>query len=103
MRRALLFFSLLGTVAFAGGWLLSYLQPLRVERAARELIRIEVQAQVERKLDALDDSRIGVLAQQACAPPTSRSIAANSARTLLPRSPTCFGPIANAAGDLRKA
>jgi hypothetical protein len=65
MRRALLFFSLLGTVAFAGGWLLSYLQPLRVERAARELIRIEVQAQVERKLDALDDSRIGVLAQQA--------------------------------------
>jgi hypothetical protein len=65
MRRALLFFSLLGTVAFAGGWLLSYLQPLLVERAARQLIRTEVQALVERKLDALDDSRIGALAQQA--------------------------------------
>lgn len=65
MRRAILLLSLFGTIGFAGAWLLSYLQPLLVERAARELIRIEVQAQVEGKLAALDDSRIARLAQQA--------------------------------------
>jgi hypothetical protein len=65
MRRGIVLLSLFGSLAFAGAWLLSYLQPLLVERAARELIRIEVQAQVEGKLASLDDSRIAGLAQRA--------------------------------------
>jgi hypothetical protein len=65
MRRAILLLSVLGTLVFAGAWLFSYLQPLAVERAARELLRIEVQAQVEDRLDAFDDSRIAGLAQRA--------------------------------------
>ena len=65
MRRAILIFSLLGAGVFSAALLLSWAQPLLVERAARELLRLEVQQQVEGRLDALSDSRIAVFAQRA--------------------------------------
>ena len=65
MRRAILVFSLLGAVLFGGALVVSYTQPLLVERAARELLRIEVQSQVDESVVALSNSRIASFAARA--------------------------------------
>jgi hypothetical protein len=65
MRRAVLALGLIGALLFGGLAALSWLDPLRVESAARELLRIEVERRVGKKIDALSDSRIAGLARRA--------------------------------------
>jgi hypothetical protein len=65
MRQALLILSLLGATLFGGTLALSFLNPLLIERAAREIVRIEVERRVGEKIDDLSDSRVGALAQKA--------------------------------------
>ena len=65
MRRALLIFSLLGFGAFGSIFALSFLNPLLIEKAAREAIRIEVERRVGAKLDDLSNSKVISLAQRA--------------------------------------
>ena len=65
MRAAILSLGWVGTLVFAALWLLSWWQPIVVERAARELIRIEVQKKVDGKLDALSETSLAGLARAA--------------------------------------
>ena len=65
MRRALLIFSFLGFGAFGAIFALSFVNPLLIERAAREVIRIEVERRVGAKLDELSNSKVVLLAQKA--------------------------------------
>lgn len=65
MRRTLLVISLLGTVLFGGSFALSFVNPLLIERAAREIVRIEVEHRIGEKIDRLSDSHIVKLAQRA--------------------------------------
>ena len=65
MRRALLIFSLLGFGAFGSIFALSFLNPLLIEKAAREAIRIEVERRVGAKIDDLSNSKVVSLAQRA--------------------------------------
>lgn len=63
MRITLLLFCLLGVFLFGGAFILSFREPLLVERAAREIVRIEVERKVNWELDSLSNSRITALAQ----------------------------------------
>lgn len=65
LRRALLLSSLAGAALFAAAFGLSYLDPLLIERGAREAIRLEVERRVGEKLDDLSASRVAILAQKA--------------------------------------
>lgn len=65
LRRALLLSSLAGAAFFTGVFGMSHLNPLLIERAAREVIRLEVERRVGEKLDDLSASRVAVLAQKA--------------------------------------
>jgi hypothetical protein len=65
MRRAILALALVGTVLFGVGFVMSFLNPLLVERAARELIRIEVERRVGEKIESLSSARIVTLGQRA--------------------------------------
>jgi hypothetical protein len=65
MRCFVLTLSLLGTLLFGGALVLSFVDPLSIERAAREIVRIEIERRIGQKLDQLSDSRIGELAQRA--------------------------------------
>jgi hypothetical protein len=65
MQRVVLLLGSLGTLFFAGAFALSFLNPLLVERAAREVVRIEVERRVGEKIDSLSNSRIAGLAQRA--------------------------------------
>lgn len=65
MRAFLLWLSLLGLLFSAGALVLSFADPLLIERAAREVIRIEVERRVSEKIDNLSGSRIASLAQRA--------------------------------------
>jgi hypothetical protein len=65
VRRVLLAVSLLGILVFGGAAVLSFLDPLLVERGAREIVRIEVERRVGERIDSLSDSRIAGLAQRA--------------------------------------
>jgi hypothetical protein len=65
VRNGLLFLGLLGTALFAGAFALSFLEPLLIERAAREVVRIEVERRVGEKIDSLSGTRIVGLAQRA--------------------------------------
>jgi hypothetical protein len=65
MRRFILFVSALGAALFGGALLLSFVEPLLIERAAREIVRIEVERRVGEKIDDLSDKRIAGLAQRA--------------------------------------
>jgi hypothetical protein len=57
MRRAILAISLLGLLIFGASFVLSFLNPLLVERAAREVVRIEVERKIGEKVDALSNTR----------------------------------------------
>ena len=65
MRAAVLALSVLGALFFGGALVLSWANPLLVERSAREVLRIEVERRVGERIDALSDSRIAGLAQRA--------------------------------------
>nr|WP_315490795.1 hypothetical protein [uncultured Rhodoferax sp.] len=65
MRNFILAISLVGTLLFGAGFLVSFLDPLLVERAAREVVRIEVERKVGEKIDTLSNSRILGFAQKA--------------------------------------
>lgn len=65
MRRLLLFLSALGVLLFGGALSLSFLNPLLVERAAREVVRIEVERRIGEKIDSLSNARVTGLAQRA--------------------------------------
>lgn len=65
MRRGLLILSWLGFGSFAGILLLSYLDPITIERAARKIVQIEVERRVGAKVDDLSNSKVVNLAQRA--------------------------------------
>jgi hypothetical protein len=65
MQRSLIVLSLLGFLLFGGAFALSFLNPLVIERAAREVVRIEVERRVGEKIDSLSNSRVADLAQRA--------------------------------------
>lgn len=62
MRRAILIISALGLAWFGAGLIISFANPLHIERAAREIVRLEVEHRVGHKIDSLSDSRIADLA-----------------------------------------
>ena len=65
MRIILLALSLLGAALFGGAFALSFADLLLVERAAREVVRIEVERRVGEKIDSLSNSRVAGFAQRA--------------------------------------
>jgi hypothetical protein len=65
MRYGLLILSLLGALLFGGTFALSFAEPVLIERAAREVVRIEVERRVGEKVDKLSNARITGLAQRA--------------------------------------
>jgi hypothetical protein len=65
MRTILLALSLFGALLFGGAFVLSFFDPLLIERAAREVVRIEVERNVGEKIDSLSQSRLVGLAQRA--------------------------------------
>jgi len=65
MRRILLVVSFLGILLFGGAFALSFVSPLLIERAAREVVRIEVEHRVGEEIDSLSNSRIAGIAQRA--------------------------------------
>jgi len=65
MRIILLALSLLGAAFFGGAFALSFADPLLIERAAREVVRIEVERRVGEKIDSLSNSRVAGFAQRA--------------------------------------
>jgi hypothetical protein len=65
MRATVLVLSFLGALVFGGALVLSWANPLLVERAAREALRIEVERRVGERIDELSDSRIADFGQRA--------------------------------------
>lgn len=65
MRRFLLILSAIGALVFAGALVVSFTNPLLIERAAREIVRIEVERKTGEQIDALTNSRVAGLAQRA--------------------------------------
>jgi hypothetical protein len=65
VRRGLLYFAFAGCIAFATLWLVAWLQPLLIERFAREALRTEITARTGERIDALTDARITGLALKA--------------------------------------
>src|SRR5688500_16144887 len=65
MRSAILLLILIGALTFVSAFALSYLNPILIERAAREVVRIEVERRVGQRIDELTDSKIAGLAQGA--------------------------------------
>ncbi len=65
MRPFILLLSLLGVALFGSVFALSFASPLLIERAAREIVRIEVERKVGEKMESLSNSRIAGLAQRA--------------------------------------
>lgn len=65
LRRALLLIALLGVALFGGTLLLSWIDPLLIEKAAREVVRIEVEKRVDEKIDTLSNSRVAFFAAKA--------------------------------------
>jgi hypothetical protein len=65
VRHTILGLAMLGATLFTVALLASFLSPLLIERAAREIVRIEVERRVGQKIDALSNSTLTVLAQKA--------------------------------------
>lgn len=65
MRHTILAISLIGVLIFGAGFILSFLDPILVESAAREVVRIEVERKVGEKIDTLSNTRILGFAQKA--------------------------------------
>ena len=67
MRHAIVALGLFGALLFGGAFVYSLVNPLQVERAARELLRIEVERRVGARIDALSDARITAFGRAALA------------------------------------
>ena len=65
LRRLLRVVSALGGLLFAGLLVLSLIEPLWIERAAREVLRHEVEKRVGERIDDLSNARVVRLAQKA--------------------------------------
>ncbi|MCF7222942.1 hypothetical protein [Marilutibacter chinensis] len=65
MRTLILCIALSGVVVFGGAFAISFLNPVLVERLAREVVRMEVEKRVGERLDSLSNARLVGLAQQA--------------------------------------
>jgi hypothetical protein len=65
MRRALLLISLIGSSVFTPALIASFVSPLLIERAAREVVRLEVERRVGQKIDSLSNTRLVGLARRA--------------------------------------
>ncbi len=65
MRRLVLTLGWLGTLLFGGVVLLSFAEPLRIEQAARELLRIEIEHRIGEKVESLSGGRLANLARKA--------------------------------------
>jgi hypothetical protein len=65
MRHIILALSALGFALFGFAFALSVASPLLIERAAREVVRIEVERRVGEKIDSLSNQRIARLAERA--------------------------------------
>jgi hypothetical protein len=79
MRRAILIFALLGAGLFAGAFFVSYTRPMAIERAAREIVRMEVQRRVDGRIEELGDSRIAAFARKALHRNDAEMVAAQDA------------------------
>jgi hypothetical protein len=79
LRAALLLASIGGAVFFGAALLVSYVQPLLVEKAAREIVRIEVERRVGEKIEVLSNSRVVDLAQKALGKTEKEIVAARRA------------------------
>ncbi len=64
MRILVATISVFGILLFGSAWVAAWVSPAFVESMGREIVRIEVQRQVDEKLDTLDNSRIGKLAER---------------------------------------
>ncbi len=64
MRRTILAFSLGGTLLFGISFVLSWLNPIWVERMASTAVRFEVEREAGQRVEALSGSPIVGLAQQ---------------------------------------
>lgn len=64
LQRILIALSLLGVLLFGGAYALSFLNPPLIERAAREVVRIEIERRVGEKIDSLSNSRLAGFAQR---------------------------------------
>ncbi len=65
MRQVLLILGFVGTALFGIAFVISFLNPLLIETAAREIVRIEVERRVGERIEVLSNSRVGALAQKA--------------------------------------
>lgn len=64
LRKLVLFISTIGLLLFGGAFVASLLDPLLVERAGRELIRIQVQKKIGEQIETLDQAAMGKLASR---------------------------------------
>ena len=65
MRRLILLFSLLGTLAFGTAFVLSFTHPLLIEQAMREVLRLQVEREVGERIDSLSNSKLVAFATAA--------------------------------------
>ncbi|QDH71486.1 hypothetical protein [Marilutibacter alkalisoli] len=65
MRTLILCMALSSVVVFGGAFVASFLNPVLVERLAREVVRIEVEKRVGERLDSLSNARLVGFAQKA--------------------------------------
>ena len=65
MRRSILILSLFGFILFGVAFALSFVKPILIERAAREVVRIEIERRVGEKIDHLSNSRVVNFARKA--------------------------------------
>jgi ABC-type multidrug transport system fused ATPase/permease subunit len=79
LRAALLLASIGGAVFFGAALLVSYVQPLLVEKAAREIVRTEVERRVGDKIEVLSNSKVVDLAQKALGKTEDEIVAARRA------------------------
>jgi hypothetical protein len=79
LRGVLLLASIGGMAFFGAALLASYVQPLLIEKAAREIVRIEVERRVGEKIDVLSNSRVVDLAQKALGKTDEEIVAARRA------------------------
>jgi hypothetical protein len=67
MRHALLLIGALGALLFGAAYIASLAEPLLVERAAREVVRLEVERRVGERINDLSNSNIANVARGALA------------------------------------
>lgn len=97
MRRFIIIVGVGGFVLFASGLVISLVNPLLIERMAREIVRIEIEHRVGEKVDALSNSKIVSFSQKVLSA-TNRNIEETQAalRDELPQK------VANVVADMLK-